>query len=163
MVTWIVSPDMSSALVGEVFSFLRERAFTGISERSKKASKQTESVVGVSSKQEFASHFNIFCEQLPDVLKSVCSRSKWKSGTLGIDRASLWRTFHLCRLNKLEDIWRNFLQAVNEELDPIIGQYANEKIFQSVVLSQYGPPAAATARRAIKTVEEANIVRSHFH
>ena len=129
MVTWIVSPDMSSALVREVLSsVLRERTFTGISERSAKALKQTESVVGASSKQEFASHFIIFCEQLLDVLKTVCSRSKRKSGTLGIDRALLWRNFHLCRLNELEDIWGNFLQAVNEELDPMICQYANQKM-----------------------------------
>ena len=73
MLTWIVSPDMSSALVREVLSLvLLERTFTGISERCKKALKQTESVVGGSSKQEFASHFNIFWEQLLDVFKSVC-------------------------------------------------------------------------------------------
>ena len=73
---------------------------------------------------------------------------------------NFWQAFHGLRVSKLVDLWKQFLVSIGADLDPLVQQYVNQKMYEDLIksLSSVRPSATAATKPSL-TPDEENIVR----
>ena len=108
-------------------SVLTDSTFTGHSQRSKEALEQVQHLLGKISEESNLDSYDEFSLRLLEALERLCSTA---SSTTRRLREQLWRQFHAIRLTELCDIWKQFLDGLKFNLDPLVQQYVNQELFQ---------------------------------
>ena len=85
-------------------------------------------------------HFDEFAVQLTTALESisdVCSMSG-TSKTMAARRENLWKVFHEKRTTELPEMWtQHFLKTVDHELDTLVCQTVNQKLFEEIIKGKF--------------------------
>ena len=73
-------------------------------------------------------------------------------------KLEIWHQFHGTRLTTLCDVWKNFLEELGCDIDPLVQQFVNQELYSSIIKSQCGCHHTVAAKAASMSTEE-NIVR----
>lgn len=149
---------MASGLVRAAISsiYTGDSTFSGRSERSKIAIGQAKHLIGQISDEENLDRFEEFSQKLIDCLEQTYSSA---AGCAINFKVQIWRHFHGTRLTTLCDIWKNFLDALKCDIDPLVQQFVNQELYSSIIKSRCGCHRTIAAKAASMSTEELNIVR----
>ncbi len=125
--------------------------FTGISERSKMALQQTKDLLGRISGEnlEYVHHFESFGAELFASLESCL-----EVHTMASRREKMWKVFHEQSITKLPQMWKSFLQTVDIELDPMVSQTANHKMYEEMIKAKFGVVSRKSSLATLSKDEE---------
>ena len=155
--TGCVYQSMASGLLRSMLSFvLTDSTFTGVSERSKVSLQQTEGLIKKVSEEVYIDRFDEFAAELVTALESiseVCPMSG-TSKTVAAQREKLWKVFHEKRTTQLPDMWKSFLQTVDHELDPLVCQTINQKLFEEIIKGKFGVQPRRSSQTSLTRDEE---------
>ena len=152
---------MASGFLRSVLSFvLTDSTFTGASERSKLALGQTEGLIKKVTEEVYFDHFDEFAVQLVTALEAISAACPMSgtSKTVGVQREKLWKVFHEKRTTELPELWKHFLQKVDHELDPLVYQTVNQKLFEEIIKGRFGVQPRKSSQVSL-TCNEENVVR----
>ena len=139
---------------------MTDSTFTGLSERSKVAMQQAESLIEISRDTTHLTNFDDFAADLISTLETTFSRSKGRTSSFVVARQRLWTEFHSVRSSVLVDVWNKFLKSVGvTRLDPLIQQYINQKLYEDIVKSHYATQPRISTRKSSLLPDEENIIR----
>ena len=154
-------PSMASGLLRSMLSFvLTDSTFTGVSERRKLSLQQTESLLKKVSEEAYTDHFDVFAVQLVtafELISDVCPMSG-TSKTMAAQREKLWKVFHEKRTTEFPEMWKHFLQAVDHELDTLVCQTVNQKLFEGIIKGRLGVQPRKISQASL-TCDEECVVR----
>lgn len=74
-------------------------------------------------------------------------------------KVQLWSQFHVKRLTTLCDMWRQFLDSLKFDVDPLVQQFVNQELYSSIIKSRCGCHRTIVGKSASMSIEEENIVR----
>ena len=148
---------MASGLLRSKLSFiLTDSTYTGVSERSKLALKQTEDLIKKVSEDTYLDHFDEFAVQLVTALESISDVCPM-SGTakaVAAQRERLWKVFHEKRTTQLPEMWKHFLQTVDNQLDTLVYQTVNQKLFEDIIKGKFGVQPRKSSSASLTHDEE---------
>ena len=101
-------------------------------------------------------HFDEFSRKLIDSLEQTYSGA---AGCASDFKVQIWRQFHVTRLTTLCDIWKQFLDALKCEVDPLVQQFVNQELYSSIIKSRCACHRTIAAKAVSMSTEEQNIVR----
>ena len=112
---------MASGIVrGALSCILTDSTFSRTSERSKKSLQQLTTLLSLIEEEPYCDIFDEFASQLLTSLQCLVESAHSESFT--VKREYLWSTFHQKRVTDIARLWKNFLQSIKTELDPLVTQ-----------------------------------------
>ena len=104
-----------------------DSTFTGRSEQSITALHRTERLIGKLSQPSCQDNFDEFAVQLLEAsLLGILALNS------AVQREKLLQAFHGVRVSKLVALWEQLLKSLEEDLDPLVQQYINQKICEDI-------------------------------
>ena len=143
---------MASGLVRAAISSIYA-SFSGRSKRSKQAIYQAKHIIGQVSNAE---NLDEFSRKLMDSLEQTYSGA---AGCASDFKVQILRQFHVTRLTTLCDIWKQFLNSLKCEVDPLVQQFVNQELYSSIIKSRCVCHRTIAAKAVSMSTEEQNIVR----
>ena len=159
--TTTLEPISAAGLVrAALYSARTDSTFTGKAERSRIALQQAERVIEKASTSGYQRTFEEFAAKLTNILQATVRESTGKTRSAAVQTENLWQAFYGLRVSKLVDLWKQFLVSIGEDLDPLVQQYVNQKMYEDLIksLSSVRPSATAATKPSL-TPDEENIVR----
>ena len=149
---------MASGLVRAAISsiYASDSRFSGSSERSQQAIYQAKHIISQISNAENLDRFDEFSRKLMDSLEQTYSSA---AGCASDFKVQIWSQFHGTRLTTLCDIWKQFLDALKCEVDPLVQQFVNQELYSSIIKSRCVCHRTIAVKAATMSTEERNIVR----
>ena len=71
----------------------------------------------------------------------------------------MWKAFHEHSITELPQVWNRFMQTINFELDPLVSQTANHKMFEEMIKAKFGVVCRKLVSQAALSKDEECIVR----
>ena len=153
---------MASGLLRSALSFVvTDSTFTGVSERSRLALKQTEDLIKKVSEDAYLNDFDKFAADLVTALESM-SEVCTASGTLqsvAAQREKLWILFHEKRTTQLVEMWNKFLKTVSQDLDPLVYQTVNQNLYEEILKCKFTVQPTTSIQKAHLSHDEECVVR----
>ena len=136
-----------------------DSTFTGRSERSRTALQQTTRLIEKSSDPNYQDNFDNFAVKLVNVLETTFRSSTGYTRSHAVQREKLWKAFHGVRVSKLVDLWKQLLISLEEDLDPLVQQYVNQKLYEDIIKCNFCSYPSPTSKDSSLTPDEENIIR----
>ena len=150
---------MASGVVRAVLcSVSTDSTFTGRSERSRTALQQTTRLTEKSSDPNYQDNFDNFAVKLVNVLETTFRSSTGYTRSRAVQREKLWKAFHGVGVSKLVDLWKQLLISLEEDLDPLVQQYVNQKLYEDIIKCNFCSYPSPTSKNSL-TADEENIIR----
>ena len=136
-----------------------ESTFTGRSERSRTALQQTTRLIEKSSDPNYQDNFDNFAVKLVNVLETTFRSSTGYTRSRAVQREKIWKAFHGVRVSKLVDLWKQLLISLEEDLDPLVQQYVNQKLHEEIIKCNFCSYPSPTSKNSSLTPDEEKIIR----
>ena len=141
-----------------LFSVSTDSTFTGKSGRSRAALQQATRLIGKSTQPRYQDNFDNFAVKLVNVLETTFSKSTEYTRSRAVQREKIWQAFHVVRISKLVDLWEQLIKSLEEDLDPLVQQNVNQKLYEDIIKSKCCSHPSTMSTHTL-TPDEENIIR----
>ena len=144
-------------MIAILCSVSTDSTFTGKSGRSRAALQQATRLIGKSTQPRYQDNFDNSAVKLVNVLETTFSKSTEYTRSRAVQSEKIWQAFHVVRISKLVNLWEQLIKSLEEDLDPLVQQYVNQKLYEDIKSKCCSHPSTMSIHTL--TPDEENIIR----